>query len=186
MRQYERQAIFTNATVVPAVPERQTVVIKGGVSGELVLEFRGERAAVSLDLATWAQLEAALEALVPIDDVELTPDNATCSEFVAAGCSFDVTFVGALVRGDVPMIRGSKVSVEEVRKGDAPFVREVQVLTCDAPTNKVRLLHLHFLFFPSNIAKFLCTTHSLMLSLSLSIVYSLLVFLAFAGWILYC
>jgi hypothetical protein len=137
VRQYEYQAVYTNATVVPAVAERQTVTVSSGASGAVSFLFRGESTGSAVSVgASWADVEAALEALATIDDVELPPLSQTTSA-LAAGSSFDVLFVGVGVRGDVPALKGSFVSSSEARKGDAPYVHEVQTLSCRLPSSSV-------------------------------------------------
>jgi hypothetical protein len=128
VRQIERQAVFTNATVVPVVPEKQKVVVSASVSTSVVLSFRGESTSTLAVGATWEDVETALEELATIDDVQILNPSTTA---LAASSDFELLFVGTQVRGDVPLLGGSGVaSASESRKGDAPFVREVQTLTC--------------------------------------------------------
>jgi hypothetical protein len=130
VRQREVQAISINATVVPVVPERQTLTFN--TNGAVTLTFRGETTASIAVGSTWAQVEAALEALTTIDDVELDTLNSSSSKTLTASTSVDVLFVGSQVKGDVPLIKSNNktVTAHEDRKGDAPFVYEVQTLTC--------------------------------------------------------
>jgi len=138
VRQREIQAISINATIVPVVYERQTLSFNTGGS-DVKLVFRGETTEYIPDAASWDDVEVALEKLATIDDVQLM--NHT-TDALSSASQVDVLFVGTMVRGDVPPIKSSTsglVTSHEDRKGDAPFVNEIQTLKCHGSDTKDNL-----------------------------------------------
>ncbi|KAG5186906.1 hypothetical protein JKP88DRAFT_156261, partial [Tribonema minus] len=124
----EVQAIVLSTDVPVPVPEVQTLTISS-FAGTVDLMFAGETIATAL--SSGDDLQAAFDAIPWLNGaVTVSPAAVAVSTLVT------ITFDGAAVAGDVPMISSSSaaVSVQELTMGVAPFRPEVQAYTCGATT----------------------------------------------------
>ena len=125
VRTTEVQTIRTSGFVVDVTPEVQTVTVG---NSDFRLSFRGLKTGVTLGTTTYSELQSDLNALLTVNEVQVDPSSSSMASAIAANDEFTVTFTGDY--GDVPMLISSTVSVMETTKGDAPFRKEIQSLSC--------------------------------------------------------
>jgi hypothetical protein len=138
-RAYEQQTITTSAITVPIIREEQQVICSEFKTKKFRLRFRGE-VTNEMDAQTAFQsvIKSELEQLTHVSNVSVTFDGIYSGTAPCADGIMVVRFEGNEGLGDVPPMEMDveeisstrTVIFSELMKGNAPFRKEVQVITC--------------------------------------------------------